>query len=98
MLNTEKPKVSICIPTYGRAQVLKHVIKSVLDQTYPDFEVFISDDASPDNTAEVVKSFNDKRIRYHRHEVNLGVRKNWSYVIENARGEYVFKLDDDDYI
>ncbi len=93
-----KPKVSVCIPTYGRAGVLSKVIGSVLAQTFRDFEVFISDDASPDNTGEIVKKFSDTRIRYHRNEINLGVRDNWNFIVKNAKGEYIFKLDDDDYI
>lgn len=98
MINIGEPKVSVCIPTYGRAHILPNVIGSVLSQTYKDFEVFVSDDASPDNTEEVVRSFSDERIRYHRNEKNLGVLDNWNFIIKNARGEYVFKLDDDDYI
>ncbi|MBI5642824.1 MAG: glycosyltransferase family 2 protein [Deltaproteobacteria bacterium] len=98
MNDNRKPKFSVCIPTYGRAKVLPKVVGSVLSQTFKDFELFISDDASPDNTREVVKSFNDPRIRYHRNDKNLGVLDNWNFVISNARGEYVFKLDDDDYI
>lgn len=98
MKNIKEPKVSVCIPTYGRARILPKVIGSVLSQTYRDIEIFVSDDASPDNTEEVVRSFTDRRIRYHRNNKNLGVRDNWNFAIKNARGEYVFKLDDDDYI
>lgn len=98
MDNKKGPKFSVCIPTYSRAQVLPKVIGSVLAQTFKDFEIFISDDASPDNTREIVKEINDPRIRYHRNEKNLGVIDNWNFSISNAKGEYVFKLDDDDYI
>lgn len=98
MGTNKKPKISVCIPTYGRAEVLPKVIGSVLAQTFKDFEIFISDDASPDNTEEIVKEFSDTRIRYHRNKKNLGVRDNWNFTVKNANGEYVFKLDDDDYI
>lgn len=98
MLYDKKPKVSVCLPTYGRAKLLPMVIRSVLSQTYEDFEIFVSDDASPDNTAEVVSSFKDPRIRYHRNKKNLGVRENWNLAVKDARGHYVLKLDDDDYI
>lgn len=94
----KRPKFSVCIPTYGRAHILPEVIRSVLSQTYEDFEIFISDDASPDNTEEVINSFKDPRIRYHRNQKNLGVRENWNFAVKSARGEYVLKLDDDDYI
>lgn len=92
------PKVSVCIPTYGRAHILPKVIGSVLSQTFEDFEIFVSDDASPDNTGEIVMGLSDPRIRYHRNNKNLGVRDNWNFAVKNARGKYVFKLDDDDYI
>ena len=98
MNNLKRPKVSVCIPTYGRAHILPKVINSVLSQTYKNFEVFISDDSSPDSTEDVVRSFSDERIRYHRNNRNLGVRDNWNFTIKNAHGEYVLKLDDDDYI
>ena len=48
------PKVSICVPTYNRAAILPYAVESVLSQTYPDFELLICDDASPDNTADIV--------------------------------------------
>lgn len=98
MTQIRKPEVSVCIPTFNRAYILEKVIQSVLSQTYKDFELFISDDASSDDTEEVVKSFNDSRIRYHINKNNLGLINNWNFVIKNAKGEYVFKLDDDDYI
>lgn len=98
MTNSKKPKVTVCIPTYGRAHLLQHVVQSVLNQSYTDFDLFISDDASPDNTEGVVKGFADPRIRYNRNENNLGLIPNWNFTIRHAQGEYVFKLDDDDYI
>lgn len=98
MTDTDKPKVSVCIPTYKRANILPDILKYVLSQTFKNFEVFISDDDSPDNTGEVIAGFNDPRIRYSKNSNNLGVIGNWNYTIKHARGEYVFKLDDDDYI
>lgn len=98
MISAKKPMFSVCIPTYNRAYILPKVVQSVLSQTYKDLELFISDDASTDNTEDVVKGFGDARIRYHRNQKNLGVLDNWNFIIKNAAGEYVFKLDDDDYI
>jgi len=70
---TEKtPAVSVVIPTYNRAHLVGRAIRSVLNQTYQDFEIIVVDDGSTDNTEEVVKSFNDPRIRYIRHEENRG--------------------------
>ena len=67
-----KPTVSIIIPTYNRKLLIGRSIRSVLNQTYRDFELIIVDDASTDNTEEVVSSFNDERIKYVRHEKNKG--------------------------
>jgi glycosyltransferase involved in cell wall biosynthesis len=90
------PKVSVVIPTYNRAELLKSAINSVLSQTYQDFEIVIVDDASRDNTAEVIKSFNDQRIKYIRHETNKGEAGARNTGVMNSDGEYIAFLDDDD--
>ena len=56
------PKVSVIIPTYNRANIIGKAIKSVLNQTYQNFEIVVIDDSPNDKTEKVVKSFNDKRI------------------------------------
>ena len=68
------PTVSVILPTYNRAHLLGRAIKSVLDQTYNDFEIIVIDDALTDNTEEVIKKFQtkDKRIKYIKHEKNKG--------------------------
>ncbi len=98
MLNdsTATPKVSICVPTYNRAAILPYAVESVLSQTYPDFELLICDDASPDNTAEVVSQWSDPRIRYIRHPQNIKRSRNMRSGYEAAAGEYFIKFDDDD--
>jgi len=90
------PTVSVIIPTYNRAYLLGRAIQSVLDQTYQDFEVIVVDDASSDNTEEVVKSFNDERIRYIRHVKNKGEAAARNTGIKIARGEYIASHDSDD--
>lgn len=93
----DNPTVSVVILTYNRAHLVGRAIQSVLDQTYQDFEIVIVDDASTDNTEEVVKSFNDGRLRYIRHKENSGgaaAPKNTG--IKAARGEYIAFLSDDD--
>jgi glycosyltransferase involved in cell wall biosynthesis len=90
------PKVSICVPTYNRADILPYAVESVLSQTYGDFELLICDDASPDHTAEVVSQWSDPRIRYIRHPENIKRSRNMRSGYEAAKGEYFIKFDDDD--
>ena len=90
------PKVSVCIPTYNRAEILPYAVHSVLKQSYGDFELIICDDASPDNTPDVVKQWQDPRIRYIRHPVNIKRSRNMRSGFEAAKGEYFIKFDDDD--
>ena len=93
---TSSPKVSVCVPTYNRAAILPYAVESVLVQTYPDFELLICDDASPDNTADVVARWSDSRIRYIRHPQNIKRSRNMRSGYEAAKGEYFIKFDDDD--
>lgn len=90
------PKVSVVIPTYNRANLVRRGIKSVLDQTYQHFELIVVDDASTDNTEKIVKNFNDKRVRYICHTVNRGVASAENTGIIAASGEYIAFLDHDD--
>ncbi|MEO0541963.1 MAG: glycosyltransferase family 2 protein, partial [Cyanobacteria bacterium P01_A01_bin.105] len=90
------PTVSICIPTYNRATILPYAVNSVLRQTYGDFELIICDDASPDNTPEVVAQWDDPRIRYIRHPQNIQRSRNMRAGFEAATGQYFIKFDDDD--
>jgi len=94
----EKPKVSVIIPTYNRAELLPRAIKSVLEQTYQDFEIIVVDDGSTDNTEEVIKEFQeqDKRIKYIKHDKNKGGSAARNTGIKAAKGKYVAFLDSDD--
>ena len=92
------PMVSVCIPTYRGASVLADTINSVLSQTYPHFELVIVNDNSPDNTDDIVASYNDPRIRYARNETNLGPQENWNKCLELAQGKYFKLLPHDDLL
>lgn len=96
--NGKRPKVSVLIPTYNYGRYIGEAIQSVLDQDMRDIEILISDDASTDNTAEVVAPFveRDSRVRYIRHEQNLGMVANWEWCLQQAQGEYVKYLFADD--
>jgi len=93
---TNNPTVSVIIPTYNRAKFLPRAVNSVLNQTFKDFELIIVDDASTDNTEEVVKTFKDSRIKYVKHRINKGGAAARNTGIKTSRGEYVAFLDDDD--
>jgi glycosyltransferase involved in cell wall biosynthesis len=88
--------ISVIIPTYNRAHVLKRAIDSVLRQTFQDIEIIIVDDASRDGTEKIIDIFNDKRILYIKHEERKGASAARNTGIEIARGEYVAFLDSDD--
>jgi glycosyltransferase involved in cell wall biosynthesis len=90
------PKVSVIIPTYNRATSLVSAVNSVLSQTFQDFEIIIVDDASKDDTEEVVRGIADRRIKYLRHETNKREAGARNTGVTSASGEYIAFLDDDD--
>jgi len=94
------PLVSIGIPTYNRAKLLKRSIESLLSQDYENIEILISDNASTDNTQEVCQHYvqKDSRIKYVQHATNHGPGENFSYVLLNATGQFFMWLGDDDWL
>lgn len=91
-----KPLVSIIIPTRNRAKLLERALKSVLAQTYPNFECLVIDDASSDNTRDLVKSFTDERIQYIYNERHSNVSGARNVGLRISTGEFIAFLDDDD--
>lgn len=93
---SNKTVVSVIIPVYNRLPMMKEAIQSVLDQTYPHFEVVVVDDGSTENIREAVESFGDSRIRY-LHKENSGRPAPARNVgIKNAEGKFIAFLDTDD--
>ena len=89
-------KVSVMVLTYNRSNLLKETIESILNQTFKDFEIIIVDNYSIDNTEEVVKSYNDNRIKYFKNK-NYGlIAINKNFAIKQSSGEYIASCDDDD--
>jgi glycosyltransferase involved in cell wall biosynthesis len=92
------PLVSIIIPTYNGANRIFGAIRSVVSQTYTNWELFVIDDGSTDNTGVIVSNFikNDIRIKYVKNDVNLGIQKTLNKGLRGATGEYIARIDDDD--
>lgn len=92
------PFFSVIIPTFNRATILPRALKSILNQSFLDWELIIQDDGSTDDTPAVVESFTeDKRIKYFR-EANQGVCAARNLGSEKATGTYITFLDSDDYV
>ncbi len=92
-----KPKVSIIIATYNRAHLLPRAIESVLSQSFQDWEMIIIDDNSKDSTESVVKKYlSDSRIRFIQHSQNMHIMQTRKEGVNEAQGEYIAMLDDDD--
>lgn len=92
----ENELVSIIMPTYNCAKFIGKTIESVLNQTYSNWELIIVDDCSKDNTEEVVKAFNDSRIKYNKLENNSGAAIARTEAMKIASGTYMAFLDSDD--
>ena len=92
-----QPLISVILPTRNRARLLARAIRSVLAQTYRNLELIVVDDASTDNTAEIVASFPDARVRYLRLEENRRAAAARNFGLEAARGDLISYLDDDDF-
>ena len=88
------------LTTYRRPMLLKRAINSVLKQTYSDFEVCIYDNASDDQTEEIVQGFakRDSRVKYHRHPENIGMMPNYQFALDRIEAPYFSLLSDDDYL
>ena len=89
--------VSVVIPTYNHANFLGKAIQSVLDQTYPNWEILVIDNHSTDNTDELVNSFNDSRIQLLKIRNNGVIAASRNKGILNSKGEWIAFLDSDDF-
>ena len=87
--------VSVILPTYNRAKLLPRAIKSVLAQTYTNWELIVWDDGSTDNTREIINSYNDVRLKYY-YDKNHGVSYARNRAINISQGKYLAFLDSDD--
>jgi len=94
----KSPKVSVCIPVYNREDFIADAIESVLQQTFTNFELIVTDNCSTDNTPQIVQSYaqQDRRIIYYRNEHDLGICSSMNRAILLSRGEYIKFLFSDD--
>lgn len=92
----EKQYVSIILPTYNREKKIAKAIESVLQQTYPYFELLIIDDGSEDGTEQVVNDYEDERIHYYKMSQNSGQSKARNYGMKMAKYRYIAFEDSDD--
>lgn len=95
-MNVTSPIVSVVIPTHNRSKLLRRAVESVLTQTYDSYELIVVDDASTDDTAELIKSFDDPRVRYLRHDISRHASASRNTGSRAAMGRYIAYLDDDD--
>ena len=90
------PLISVIMPVYNTAPYLKEAIESMLTQTESDFELILINDASTDNSSEVIAQFNDSRIRLINNDKNLGLAVSLNKAIRVSTGKYIARMDGDD--
>jgi glycosyltransferase involved in cell wall biosynthesis len=93
-----RPEVSVCVPAYRAEPFLADAIESVLAQSFSDWELVIVDNASPDRTGEIARSYRDRRIVVHSNPNTISIQANWNLAVDKARGRYVKVLPADDLI
>ena len=97
-MNTKfTPLVSIVIPTYNHAKFISKALKSVIDQTYKNWEAIIIDNESVDETYKLINNFNDSRIKYFKISNDGVIAKSRNLGIKEAKGDWVAFLDSDDW-
>ncbi len=92
----KSPLFSIVIPTRERCETLNYSIKTIISQSFDDFELVVMDNKSSDNTKEIVDSFADPRIKYYQSPSRLSMRDNWELALSKVKGQYVSFIGDDD--
>ncbi len=96
----ERPTVSICMPVYNGEEYLVSALDSVLTQTFPDYELIISDNCSDDSTQEICNRYCnlDPRISYYRQDVNKGPNWNFNFLAQKAKGHLMTWFAHDDIL
>lgn len=95
---------SICIPIYKGSHLIRKMLGSIFKQDFDDFEIIIGDDNPPElreeikRTREIINSFNDSRIKYHKNNQNLGYAKNLQNIVSLAKNDIIFLMAQDDIL
>lgn len=99
-MSKKNPRVSLGMPVFNGENFLENALDSILTQTFTDFELIISDNASTDRTQDICRAYEarDSRIRYYRNEKNLGAAPNFNRVFELSSGEYFKWVAHDDLL
>jgi glycosyltransferase involved in cell wall biosynthesis len=93
-----QPQITVALPVYNGEQYIAIAVKSVLTQTFSDFELLILDNCSTDHTLEIIRTFSDPRIRLIVNPKNLGMIGNWNLAVSLATGKYIKILSHDDLL
>lgn len=94
--NLEQPLISVIMPAFNAEKYIGDSIKSILNQSFSNFEFIIINDGSTDQTGEIINSFKDSRIIYIKNKINLNIVESLNLGIKYARGEYIARMDADD--
>ena len=97
-MNASTPRLSIGLPVFNGADYLEEALRSILAQTFTDFELVISDNASTDGTEDICRAYamKDRRVQYHRNPKNIGATQNWYRVFDLSCAEYFASAAHDD--
>lgn len=94
----DNAEISICIPVYNAEKYIEETIKSVLNQSFSNFELIIIDNHSTDDTVNIVKEFKDERIKLFKNNKNLGMVRNWNECLNKVQGKYIQFVCSDDVL
>ena len=90
------PFFSVVIPTFNRSDLFPYAVQSILNQTFEDFEIIISDNCSDDDTPEVAKKFTGPRVKYFQTSHHFTIADAWEFARLHAAGKFIMMLSDDD--
>ena len=90
------PRVSVILPAYNAEAYLKEAIDSILNQTFPDFQLIVINDCSADGTEEIIRQYADPRLVPVKNEKNLGIAATLNRGLSLAQGDYIARMDADD--